>query len=82
MVIGKRQILIGAVVISLPGCTMTGITIKINRQVQSVNCSLFKSPVKDTVVTNDRWGQGVMCNHGGFMTCSDRFNPGKLQPKK
>nr|KAG5697078.1 hypothetical protein BaRGS_001994 [Batillaria attramentaria] len=30
------------------------------------------SPVKDTVVTNDRWGNGVMCHHGGFLTCSDR----------
>uniref|UniRef100_A0A2C9K1H5 alpha-L-fucosidase n=1 Tax=Biomphalaria glabrata TaxID=6526 RepID=A0A2C9K1H5_BIOGL len=37
-----------------------------------------ESPVKDTVVTNDRWGQSVMCNHGGFFTCSDRYNPGHL----
>nr|XP_002127716.1 alpha-L-fucosidase [Ciona intestinalis] len=41
-----------------------------------------QSPVKDTVVTNDRWGQGVMCKHGGYFTCSDRYNPGKLQPRK
>ncbi|KAK3103969.1 hypothetical protein FSP39_023336 [Pinctada imbricata] len=41
-----------------------------------------ESPVKDTVVTNDRWGVGVMCKHGGFLTCSDRFNPGKLQKRK
>jgi hypothetical protein len=34
------------------------------------------SPVKDTVVTNDRWGNGVMCHHGGYLTCSDRYNPG------
>ncbi|PVD24700.1 hypothetical protein C0Q70_15185 [Pomacea canaliculata] len=40
------------------------------------------SPVKDTVVTNDRWGNGVMCNHGGFLTCSDRYNPGHLQKRK
>ena len=33
------------------------------------------SPVKDTVVTNDRWG-GVMCQHGDFWTCHDGFNPG------
>lgn len=38
---------------------------------------MFYSPVKDSVVTNDRWGQGVMCKHGGFLTCSDRYNPGK-----
>jgi len=36
------------------------------------------SPVKDTVVTNDRWGNGIMCHHGGFFTCSDRYNPGHL----
>ncbi|XP_076447348.1 alpha-L-fucosidase-like [Babylonia areolata] len=40
------------------------------------------SPVKDTVVTNDRWGNGVMCHHGGFFTCSDRYNPGVLQKRK
>ena len=31
------------------------------------------SPVKDTVVTNDRWGVGVLCKHGDFYTCSDRW---------
>ena len=44
---------------------------------------LCYSPVKDTVVTNDRWGKGTTCKHGGFYTCSDRYNPGKetrLQP--
>ncbi|KAL8604352.1 hypothetical protein ACOMHN_028115 [Nucella lapillus] len=40
------------------------------------------SPVKDTVVTNDRWGSGDMCHHGGFFTCSDRYNPGTLQKHK
>ena len=35
------------------------------------------SPVKDTVVTNDRWGKSVRCKHGGFLGCSDRYNPGK-----
>uniref|UniRef100_A0A1B6F165 Putative alpha-L-fucosidase n=1 Tax=Cuerna arida TaxID=1464854 RepID=A0A1B6F165_9HEMI len=40
------------------------------------------SPVKDTVVVNDRWGSDTLCKHGGFMTCSDRFNPGVLQKKK
>lgn len=34
------------------------------------------------MVTNDRWGAGVMCEHGGFLTCADRYNPGKLQPRK
>lgn len=36
------------------------------------------SPVRDTVVTNDRWGRGTLCKHGDFITCSDRFNPGKF----
>ncbi|CAF1381343.1 unnamed protein product [Adineta ricciae] len=37
-----------------------------------------ESPVKTTVVTNDRWGRETSCKHGGFYTCSDRFNPGHL----
>ncbi|KAM4785793.1 plasma alpha-L-fucosidase isoform 2-T2 [Cyanocitta cristata] len=40
------------------------------------------SPVGDTVVTNDRWGVGSICTHGGFYTCSDRYNPGHLLPHK
>ena len=36
------------------------------------------SPVKDTVVVNDRWGVGDMCHHGGTYTCADRYNPGML----
>jgi len=40
------------------------------------------SPVKETVVTNDRWGEGIMCHHGDFYTCSDRYNPGVLQHHK
>nr|AYV89255.1 plasma alpha-L-fucosidase isoform X2 [Tetranychus evansi] len=41
-----------------------------------------ESPVKDTVVINDRWGSGIICNHGGFLTCSDRYFPGSLQQRK
>lgn len=37
-----------------------------------------ESPVRDTVVTNDRWGAGSICKHGGYYTCSDRYNPGYL----
>jgi len=40
------------------------------------------SPVKDTIVTNDRWGQGAWCAHGDFITCADRYSPGILQKKK
>ncbi|XP_065896194.1 integrin beta pat-3-like [Dysidea avara] len=34
------------------------------------------SPVKDTVVVNDRWGSGDSCKNGGYFTCHDRYNPG------
>ena len=34
------------------------------------------SPVRQTVVVNDRWGQNVGCKHGDFVNCQDRFNPG------
>lgn len=37
-----------------------------------------ESPVKDTIVTNDRWGRDIPCHHGGVYTCTDRYNPGKL----
>ncbi|XP_066591240.1 alpha-L-fucosidase isoform X2 [Prorops nasuta] len=40
------------------------------------------SPVKNSVVVNDRWGRGIPCHHGDFYTCTDRFNPGILQPHK
>lgn len=38
--------------------------------------------MKDSVVVNDRWGKGVTCKHGSFVTCKDRFNPGVLQKLK
>uniref|UniRef100_A0A8C2F319 alpha-L-fucosidase n=1 Tax=Cyprinus carpio TaxID=7962 RepID=A0A8C2F319_CYPCA len=41
-----------------------------------------ESPVRDTVVTNDRWGYGTICNHGGYYTCTDRYNPGHLLKHK
>ncbi|KAF2355646.1 Glycoside hydrolase family 29 [Trinorchestia longiramus] len=41
-----------------------------------------ESPVKDTVVVNDRWGSEIPCHHGSYYTCSDRYNPGTLQPHK
>ena len=38
---------------------------------------LVGSPVKDTVLTNDRWcDNGCKCHHGGTFTCTDRYNPG------
>ncbi|XP_033221423.1 alpha-L-fucosidase-like isoform X2 [Belonocnema kinseyi] len=40
------------------------------------------SPVKETVVVNDRWGSEALCHHGDFYTCQDRYNPGTFQPHK
>lgn len=40
------------------------------------------SPVRDTVVTNDRWGLNSICKHGGYYTCSDRYQPGHLLKHK
>ena len=34
-----------------------------------------ESPVKDTIVTNDRWGTGTACRHGGYWNCRDKYNP-------
>lgn len=37
------------------------------------------SPVKNTVVVNDRWGSGdIICHHGSFYTCVDKYNPGSF----
>lgn len=36
------------------------------------------SPVKDSVVVNDRWGTGSACHHGGYFTCAGRYQPGAL----
>lgn len=41
-----------------------------------------ESPVRDYVVTNDRWGTGIGCKHGGFFTCADRFHPSSLVKHK
>uniref|UniRef100_A0A1A9ZKH0 Putative alpha-L-fucosidase n=1 Tax=Glossina pallidipes TaxID=7398 RepID=A0A1A9ZKH0_GLOPL len=40
------------------------------------------SPVRDTVVVNDRWGIGTSCHHGGFHNCADRYNPQTLLKHK
>lgn len=40
------------------------------------------SSTRDSVVVNDRWGKGVMCKHGTFVSCRDRFNPGVIQKLK
>ena len=38
--------------------------------------------MKETVVTNDRWGFGSICKHGGYYTCTDRYQPGHLLKHK
>jgi alpha-L-fucosidase len=40
-----------------------------------------ESPVKDTVLWNDRWAAGTdntLCHHGSYYTCADRFLPNSL----
>lgn len=36
------------------------------------------SPVRSTVLVNDRWGKGTPCKHGDFYNCKDHYNPGVL----
>ena len=38
--------------------------------------------MKDVVVVNDRWGGDSMGKHGGFLTYSDHYDPGKLLERK
>ncbi|CAN8021386.1 unnamed protein product [Ixodes persulcatus] len=41
-----------------------------------------ESPVKSSVMVNDRWGIGIPCHHGDFYNCHDRYNPGILLKHK
>ncbi|XP_053310592.1 tissue alpha-L-fucosidase [Spea bombifrons] len=41
-----------------------------------------ESPVKDTVVVNDRWGSNCSCHHGGYYNCADKFTPSTLPDHK
>ncbi len=47
------------------------------------NCGIMISkicsPVKDSVVVNDRWGPGTLGKHGGYLTYADEFDPGNWQ---
>lgn len=40
-----------------------------------------KSPVASEAVWNDRWGSDSLCKHGSFLTCADRYDPGKSMSK-
>eukprot|EP00523_Entomoneis_sp_CCMP467_P005183 CAMPEP_0168748758 /NCGR_PEP_ID=MMETSP0724-20121128/16343_1 /TAXON_ID=265536 /ORGANISM="Amphiprora sp., Strain CCMP467" /LENGTH=496 /DNA_ID=CAMNT_0008796601 /DNA_START=61 /DNA_END=1551 /DNA_ORIENTATION=+ len=35
-----------------------------------------------TGIWNDRWGTDTLCMHGGFLTCADRYEPGRIVDKK
>ena len=39
---------------------------------------LLYSPVKDSIVVNDRWGIGCKCIHGGYYTCRNKTDPCEL----
>ena len=43
---------------------------------------LFLVPFQDVVVTNDRWGAGCACKHGGYFNCADKFTPGSVPNHK
>lgn len=66
----KRKQELSKVKVSVPQCN------------PAVTLVCVFSPVRDTVVTNDRWGYGSICKHGGYYTCSDRYNPGHLVKHK
>lgn len=40
------------------------------------------SPVRNTIVTNDRWGSDCLCRHGGYYTCQDHYQPSHLVQHK
>ncbi|ODN03706.1 Alpha-L-fucosidase, partial [Orchesella cincta] len=40
------------------------------------------SPVRESIVTNDRWGSGTQGKHGGFYNFADKYDPGVLVPHK
>ena len=33
-------------------------------------------------MTNDRWGAGCACKHGGYYNCEDKYTPGQLPEHK
>uniref|UniRef100_A0A7E4ZTA6 Putative alpha-L-fucosidase n=1 Tax=Panagrellus redivivus TaxID=6233 RepID=A0A7E4ZTA6_PANRE len=41
-----------------------------------------ESPVKDKIVVNDRWGNGTMGKHGGYLTFHDHYDPGQILERK
>ena len=57
---------------------LISISVWINTPSYLTFISLVCSPVKDTVVTNDRWGSDAICKHGSFWNCQDKYKPGTL----
>jgi alpha-L-fucosidase len=41
-----------------------------------------QSAVATTAVYNDRWGSDVLCRHGSYVTCADKYNPNQWQVRK
>lgn len=80
----KRQVIIGNRRISLPGKNLS--LANNSKEIKKKNVFFPRlyneSPVRNTVVANDRWGTDAMCKHGSFYTCADRFNPGILNSCK
>lgn len=37
---------------------------------------------QDVIVTNDRWGAGCSCKHGGYYNCDDKYTPGQIPKHK
>lgn len=37
---------------------------------------------QDVIVTNDRWGAGCPCKHGGYYNCDDKYTPGQIPKHK
>lgn len=38
-----------------------------------------ESPVRNTVVVNDRWGKDTDCRHGGFYNCKSKYTTSKFK---
>jgi alpha-L-fucosidase len=67
----------------LVGWGLGSSTVTYWKSTEFLTWSYNSSPVKDTaVVTNDGWGSAFKCKHGGYFSCDDAFNPGKLFPHK
>lgn len=78
---------------SWPGSTMTALSKSVFSLVKARHSDVHfffrwlqkltrSSLHQDTVVTNDRWGAGCACKHGGYYNCEDKYTPGQLPQHK